>query len=91
MLESDRPNVGGFGSDSQKAIAYHEPEGIEMAISTLEVTRTAPPEPAMNSDSDGNVPALFPKGIPIAGRGKGKLVILSDDDGPFEDSERNTA
>lgn len=31
------------------------------------------------------VPPELPKGVPIAGRGKGKLIILSDDDDHLKD------
>jgi prevent-host-death family protein len=33
------------------------------------------------------VPAPLPKGVPIPGRGKGKLIIYSDDDDHLKDFE----
>ena len=75
-----------------------------MSIATLEEVQTHLPELVehlMSGDEvvimrDGQPVARLiapelPKGVPIAGRGKGKLVIVSDDDEHSGDFEEPTA
>lgn len=57
-----------------------------MPIPTLEDSRTRSP------DSEEPIPVTeLPKGVPIPGRGRGKLVIVSDDDDHLEDFEESSA